>query len=677
VRAKSVACAGVVALGLGGGLLAAPPATAVASLPALAVSKPNIVLIVADDLGYAQTSLYGRTGAISTPNLAALGDDGTRLAEGYVASPVCSPSRSALLTGEEPSDVGADSNVLTRSRPQRMPTETIAAALPTNYKSIAIGKWDLAGAAPFDADHLPAAMGFNDFYGFFGGEHSYCPPTGSATNLKQYDPTTTSYDNVASTTYLTQDFTNKAVDYIDDHAAGSGTNPFFMYLAYNAPHVPLETPTTCAGGSQSDEDRFADMVGIMDDGIGDVRSALSANGIANNTIVVFLSDNGQQTEYFTDPSVVRGGKYTLFEGGVRVPFTISWPDGLPAGATYTEPMSSMDLFPTLMDASGSSTATPVGSPGIDLMPYLTGHSSGPPHESLSWRYVVDKAVEGQEGTVVVAQRSGDMKWLRETVPPNSSSPNAVATNYLFNIETNPSESDSGNLWPNSSLSDPLLTEFNAWDSGKATTEYFKNPRSASDIRANLPDGYVEAGGTWIVVNDGAGDKAYQGTSVGSSGRSMLALSYYDDAKVSSGVTLETAGQAGLILRATGAAATFNGYVAGVAIPGDGSACAGSAPQPGGGSPRVFLSKVVNGAASVVACQDLALTVGTKYNLIVRAVGTAMSVSVNGTQQLSWTDSSSPFTGGQIGFKVSGVSAVPNAQAEFASLQAQRCSGACP
>jgi arylsulfatase A-like enzyme len=324
-------CARLGALSLGVSLaaLGAPVFTTAA---AVATTPPNIVLIVADDLGYDQTSLYGRTGSIPTPNLAALGDDGVRVTDGYVASPVCSPSRSAIMTAREPARVGADSNFLTRGRPERMPTDTFVKNLPSAYTTAAIGKWDLAGAAaPFDSDHLPAAMGFDNFYGLLNGEHDYCPPAPGQTNLKEYNPATGNYDNRASTDYLTTEFTNHAVDYIDTHAANSATQPFFLYLAYTAPHVPLETPTTCAGGSQSDQDRFHDMVTIMDNGIGEVRQSLADKGIANNTLVIFLSDNGQQTDFYTGPT--RGGKYTLFEGGVRVPFALTWPAVLPAATS--------------------------------------------------------------------------------------------------------------------------------------------------------------------------------------------------------------------------------------------------------------------------------------------------------------------------------------------------------
>ncbi|MFD1539438.1 sulfatase-like hydrolase/transferase [Nonomuraea guangzhouensis] len=646
---------------LAAGLLAA----SLTGVPAKAATPPNIVLVVADDLGYDQTSLYGRSGAIATPNLEAMGDDGVRVSQGYVASPVCSPSRSALLTGLEPARVGADSNQLTRSRPERMPTDTIMKQLPAAYTSAAIGKWDLAGAQPFDAKHLPAAMGFDVFYGFFGGMHDYCP----GTELRQYDPGTQTYANRSSARYLTQEFTDHAVDYIGDHAA----NPFFLYLAYNAPHTPLETPTSCAGGAQqSDEERFAEMVRTMDDGIGRVRQALEDNGVADNTLLVFLSDNGQQSDYFTGPT--RGGKYSLFEGGIKVPFALTWPAALPSGTTYTGPVSSLDLRPTILAAAGSAASAPPGASGVDLAPYLTGGRTGPPHSQLSWRYVVDKAEEGHQGTVIAAQRSGDLKWISSTTPATA----PVTTDYLFDLAANPGEDDDGNLWPDPVTSGPIVAAHNAWNAANRVTESFENPRSATDIRANKPDGYIEAGGTWTVVDTGSGDKSYRGASTGTAGRSMLELSHFDDVKASSTVRLQDPGQAGVIVRGSGAGQSFNGYTASIAIPQNGSACAGPAPQPGGGSARLVLSKVADGAGTQVACKDLPLTTGTDHTIVVRAMGPSISVDLDGTRQLAWSDTAaSAFSGGRVGLRVAGTSQAQPTRALFGTLNAVACSGSCP
>lgn len=670
------ACVGALSVGLGTAALAGASFGAPAAKAA--TTAPNIILIVADDLGYDQTSLYGRSGSIPTPDLDALGDSGIRATDGYVASPVCSPSRSAIMSGQEPARVGADSNFLTRYRPERMPTDTFVKNLPSQYTSEAIGKWDLAGAGSngFDAAHLPAAMGFKGFYGFLGGEHPYCPPANGAANLQEYNPATGNYDPRTSTEYLTNQFTDKAVGYINSHAANSGTNPFFLYLAYNAPHTPLQSPTTCAGGTETDQNVFKDMVTTLDGGVGQVRQALASNGIANNTMIVFLSDNGQQTQYFVGST--RGGKYTLFEGGVRVPFAFSWPAVLPAGVTYDNSLSSLDLYDTILAASGSTAPSPPGSPGVNLIPYLTGQTSGVPNPDLDWRYVSDNTNPSNvEGTVMAARKAGDLKWIRSTTPPTATGP-AQTTNYLFNLATNPSESDSGTMWPDPTVSDPLISDFNAWDALNPLTESFNNVRAAPDIRAGEPDGYLESGGTWTAVDPGTGNLAYQGTSAGFSGRSMLEASHYGDAKVNSTFHLVGAGQAGVIVRGSGAAESFSGYVALLAIPQDGSACAGPAPQPGGGSSRVVLTKVTNGTATQVACKDMALSTGTDYKVTVRAVGTGLTVSVGTTQELNWTDTSAaPYVGGRVGLKVSGATATQNAQAQFATLNGSACTGSCP
>jgi arylsulfatase A-like enzyme len=653
---------GAVSLGLGAAVALIPATGRTATTPA-----PNIVLVVADDLGYDQTSLYGRAGSIPTPHIRGLGDAGVRATEGYVASPVCSPSRSALLTGMEPARVGADSNQLTRDRPERMPTQTIAKALPGRYTSAAIGKWDLAGTKPFDSAHLPAAMGFDDFYGFLGGEHSYCPPEPGATNLKEYDASTGTYADRASTEYLTNDFTNHAVKYINGHARDSGAKPFFLYLAYNAPHTPLETPTTCAGGVQDDQNRFAEMVTTLDDGVGRVRQAVADNGIADNTLFIFLSDNGQQTDFFTGPT--RGGKYTLFEGGVKVPFALSWPRVLPAGKNYSKPVSSLDLKPTILAAAGSAAGPPAGAPGVDLIPFFTGRSAGAPHTTLSWRYVADKAAEGtRQGSVMVAQRSGDLKWIRTSVPAPTGNA-TTSRNFLFNLSGNPQEKDAQNLWPNTALSNPVVADHNSWNAGNTVVESFKNPRTPPDERAEKPDGYLEAGGDWTVLSSGSGDKSYRGTSVGPTGRSVLEASYYGNVKATSTVRLLDPGQAGIIVRGSGAGDSFDGYVALIAIAGNGSDCAGPAPQPAEANSRILLTKVLHGATSIVACRNVALSTGTDYALGVRAVGTALSVSLDGAQQLAWSDNGQALTGGRVGLRVAGTSPTQNTRALFATLNA--------
>jgi arylsulfatase A-like enzyme len=620
-------CARVIAVGLGGGALCALPAAG-----ANDSSSPNVVVVLADDLGYDQTSLYHRTGAIPTPHIAGLADNGVRLGQGYVASPVCSPSRSALLTGREPARVGADSNFLARARPERMPTRTIARALPEKYSSIAIGKWDLAGAQPFDESHLPAAMGFDDFYGFQGGMHDYCVPAPGTTNLKEYRPNTGAYANVASTRYLTDEFTQRAVDYVNDKAPASDANPFFMYLAYNAPHDPLETPRTCGGRQQSESDRFRDMVQIMDNGVGRVRDALARQGIADNTIVVFLSDNGQQHDYFTGQT--RGGKYTLFEGGVKVPFAMSWPGVLPEGAHYDKPVSSLDLYPTILRAAGG--GLPPGMPGVDLVPFLTGQDGGIPHEDLSWRYVNDHNVLGEQGTVIEAQRSGDLKWIRGTTPANP-----VTSNYLFDLAADPREST--NQWPGPA--DPLLADHHAWNSGNPVTESFGNVRAGADVRAGHPDGYVENGGTWGVTNH-----SYRGAH---DGRSMLELSWYGDAVTSSTMRLTEPGRAGVVVRGSGAAEPFDGYVGGLSVPRSGSSV-------------VYLAKVVAGRETVVDYADVSLTLGSTARIEVRAVGRDLTVSLAGETVLSWTDTSpTARRAGRAGLWVGGA-----ATAEFGTLNSR-------
>ena len=173
------------------------------------------------------------------------------------------------------------------------------------------------------------------------------------------------------------------------------------------------------------------------------------------------------------------------------------------------------------------------------------------------------------------------------------------------------------------------------------------------------------------------ENSYQGTASGFAGRAILEGSFYRDAKITSSLTLQDPGQAGVIVRSSGAADAFNGYVVLLAIPQDGSACAGQAPQPGGGSARVLISKVSNGSGTQVACKNLSLTLGTSYTLTVRAVASTLTVSIGGTQHLNWTDVSSPYTGGRTGLRVTAVATGQTARALFATHNAATCTGSCP
>ncbi len=363
----------------------------------------NIVLIVADDLGYGDVGFNGSL-QIQTPHLDRLAREGVVFSEGYVSAPVCSPSRAGLLTGRNQPRFGYDNN-LGESQPGfdpehgGLPTteRTIADRLrPLGYLSGLIGKWHLGVRPQFH----PLRRGFDEFWGFLGGGHSYFPtePTGKA-----YDaPVECSYSTPSPLTYLTDDIGIEAEGFIERHA----DRPFFLYVAFNAPHTPLEAidEDLSRYSSIGDSRRrtYAAMVHRLDVNVGRILEALDRAGLGSRTLVAFISDNGGPvTSNASLNAPLNGQKGILLEGGVRVPFVLRWPNTLPAGTAFESPVSALDFLPTFVSAAGGPIAESDELDGVDLLPFLTGEAAGPPHERLRWRF-----------TISAALREGDWKLVR-------------------------------------------------------------------------------------------------------------------------------------------------------------------------------------------------------------------------------------------------------------------------
>jgi len=361
--------------------------------------QPNILVIMADDLGYADLGFNGCPD-IPTPNIDMLATQGVICTSAYVTHSVCSPSRAGFITGRHQQRFGHEINPLNGVVDTLPANQITIGNVLTNarYKTILVGKWHLGSNNP----NLPHNRGFTDTYSLIGG--------GSGT----------SYYNVAlrhnaafvtETNYLTHAFSHQAVSYMTTNAQ-AGT-PFFMFLSYNAPHVPMEAP-------QDYLDRFPDitndlrkthaaMVSALDDGIGEVLQSLDDLGIATNTLVILLSDNGGPTETTTALNTpLRGFKGNIFEGGVRVPFIARWPGRLPAGTNYNEMVSSMDIFATSVALAGGTMPSDRPMDGVNLMPFLLGETNGVPHEQLFFR------VGGGE---IWAVRDGDWKWMNNPTNP--------------------------------------------------------------------------------------------------------------------------------------------------------------------------------------------------------------------------------------------------------------------
>ena len=331
---------------------------------------------------------------IPTPNLDAICAGGARCTSGYVTAPLCSPSRAGLLTGRYQQRFGHEHNPGAAEGAGLPLTETTLAGRlrAAGYATSMVGKWHLGMLE----EQNPVNRGFDEFFGFLHGAHSYLDPQDT-----RNDPIRRGLEPVEETDYLTNAFGREAVGFIEGHA----DEPFFLYLAFNAVHTPLEATRAYMDRFPDIQDprrrTFAGMLAAMDDAVGDVLATLRAKGIEDNTLVVFISDNGGITEKNTsrnDP--LRGYKGQVYEGGIRVPFALRWPGHIPAGTVYDRPVSSLDVVPTALAAAGA--AQPAGLDGVDLAPCLSGAAAGDPHEQLCWRMGRKTAI-----------RRGDWKLLRE------------------------------------------------------------------------------------------------------------------------------------------------------------------------------------------------------------------------------------------------------------------------
>lgn len=357
-------------------------------------SSPNLIIILADDLGYADVGFNGCKD-IPTPNIDQIAQNGVRFTNGYVSYCVCGPSRAGLMTGRYQDRFGYSRNPLfTPNDPQMglpLSEETLADALgKANYKSLAIGKWHLGA---HESLH-PLKRGFTDFFGFLGGGHQYFPENLTLNDSYEARNENDSYkikllknyQYVEEKEYLTDAFSREAVSYIEKNK----NHPFFIYLAYNAPHGPLQATEKYLNRfnhmKEGKRKTYAAMVSAVDDGVGLVLSKLEELDIMDNTIVVFLSDNGgPENSNGSDNGMLRGQKSDLFEGGVRVPFAMQWPAKIKAGTVYDHPVISLDIFATMVAQTKTPVKTKNKLDGVNLIPYLTGEKRETPHDYLFWR----------------------------------------------------------------------------------------------------------------------------------------------------------------------------------------------------------------------------------------------------------------------------------------------------
>lgn len=370
---------------------------AVASTVGMAADRPNIVLILADDLGYGDVGFNGCQD-IPTPNLDALAESGVRCAHGYSSHPFCSPMRAALMAGRYQHRFGYVNNVAFDPHNQVMglpETEvTVARRLKdAGYRTGMVGKWHLGAAAPFH----PLKRGFDYFYGFLGGGHDYFE-VDTTTQLHENYKAALDHNGSPATFdgYLTEVLTDRAIEFINEDRE----TPYFLYVAYNAPHGPLQAPAEVIARFSSIEDprrrTYAAMVFIMDQQIGRLLATLEERDEGKNTLVCFLSDNGgPEKANASDNGPLRGQKGDVFEGGIHVPFLMSMPGTLPA-MVYTEPVISFDLAQTAIELAGGEAVG--GGDAVNLFPFLLGQRDGAPHDALFWRMANHRRSAVRRGT---------------------------------------------------------------------------------------------------------------------------------------------------------------------------------------------------------------------------------------------------------------------------------------
>ena len=451
------------------------PATAPAG-----TRPPNIILIMADDLGINDISLTGTgAGGVTTPNIDAIGNEGVTFTNGYAGNATCAPSRAALMTGRYATRFGyeftpTDPNLpkwfpISMFRVDHMFARNIAhqesdspnkpifdeaaaerSALPggkgmpaseitvaeqlksRGYHTIHLGKWHLGE----DKGMRPEEQGFDESLGFMIGGMKFLPENDpNVVNSKQdFDPIDkylwanlpfavqfNGGERFAPDRYMTDFMTEQALAGI----RANRNRPFFMYLAYNAPHTPLQALKSDYDALPQIKDHrlrvYAAMIRAIDRGVGRVMAELKAQGLDDNTIIMFSSDNGG-ANYIGLPEInrpYRGWKATFFEGGTKVPFMMRWPGKIPAGTRYAPPISHFDIYATASGAAGVPLPTDRKIDGVDVVPYVTGAAAGVPHETLFWRSGAYRVV-----------RDGDWKLQSLDLPRKD---------LLFDLKADPTE----------------------------------------------------------------------------------------------------------------------------------------------------------------------------------------------------------------------------------------------
>jgi len=425
----------------------------------LFAAQPNILLIVADDMGYADAGFNGCRD-IPTPNMDALAKSGIRFTSGYVTGPYCSPTRAGLMTGRYQTRFGHEFNPSGGKEGLPLTEQTLADRLRSaGYMTGLVGKWHLGT----DPSMHPQQRGFTEFFGFLGGAHDYFKPEGILRGTTQ----------VSELDYTTDAFGREAVSFIERNKG----RPWFLYLSFNAVHTPMQATDDRLARFSNITDpwrrTYAAMMFAMDEAVGRVRQKLAETGLENTTLVMFISDNGGPTMQGVtvngsrnDP--LRGSKRTTLEGGIRVPFAVSWPGHLKPG-TFDSPVIQLDLHSTALAAAGVQIRPEWKLDGVNLLPFLSAEKTGAPHDALYWRF-------GQQ----MAIRMGNYKLVRydRNVDTHTGKAGQGVTDVkLYNLANDIGETkDLAAVMPDKVKE--LQSKWDVWNAGNVKAMWGNDPAAA-------------------------------------------------------------------------------------------------------------------------------------------------------------------------------------------------------
>jgi arylsulfatase A-like enzyme len=429
------------------------------SARAASARKPNILIFFADDLGYGDVGFNGCSD-IPSPNIDSLARGGVTCSNGYSSCPVCGPSRAGLLSGRYQNRLGFEDN----PGPFRQTKET-RLGFPLDQKTIAdrlknlgyttgmVGKQH-DGVTP---EYNPVNRGFDEFYGFNDGATDYFKPSKLVRGLEPAK---------MEQGYITDAFGDEASDFIRRHRE----SPFLLYVAFNAPHGPMHAKPEHLEKFKHIKDetrrKYASMVYSMDENIGKILSELRKQGLEEDTLIFFLSDNGGPFNIAANNGRLRGQKGEFYEGGIHVPYLVQWKGKLPAGSTYEYPVISLDILPTAVAAAGGTVSSEWKLDGVNLLPHLAGKRKTPPHDALYWRFLFQNCIRTPEWKLVkVKEKSGGK----------------VRDWQLFRIADDPGEkTDVIRQYPE--VAEKLLKNYEKWSADLPAPQWGWQPAFCGKVR---------------------------------------------------------------------------------------------------------------------------------------------------------------------------------------------------